>query len=160
VNIYFRNFALFLLLLSAPATAQDNAPIANYSWLAGCWSVTTGPVQIEEQWTTPKGNIMTGMGRTVKNGKTVFFDFFRIEARKDGVFYIAQPKGNPPTEFKLVSSDPNKLVFENLLHDFPKRVIYTHEPNGSVTARIEGTPEQAKMAEEWKYSRAACTSAD
>jgi hypothetical protein len=147
-------------LLSVPATAQNNASLANYSWLAGCWSVTTGPVQIEEQWTTPKGNIMTGMGRTVKNGNTVFFDFFRIEARKDGVFYVAQPKGNPPTEFKLVSSDPNKLVFENLHHDFPKRVIYTREANGNVTARVEGAPEQAKMAEDFKYQRAACGSAD
>jgi hypothetical protein len=159
VKTHFKLCVVSLFLL-ATASAQENAPLVKYSWLSGCWSVTTGPVENEEQWNAPKGQIMTGMGRTVKKGKTVFFDFFRIEARKDGIVYIAQPKGTPPTEFKLVSVDPHKLVFENLQHDFPKRIIYKREANGNVTARVEGSSEQANMAEEWKYSRDTCGSAD
>jgi hypothetical protein len=152
-----------LLFVCATVLAQPAEPkpaLAKFAWLAGTWRVADGPMQIEERWTVPAGNMMTGMGRTLKNGDTIFFDFFRIENRKRGIFYVAQPKGQPPTDFELVSSDPNKLVFENLQHDFPKRVIYMREANGNVTARVEGTPEQAKMAEEWKYERVACGSAD
>ena len=152
--------SLLILFALAPLAAQAPEPLGKYAWLAGCWRFSKDGSAVEEQWTTPKGHVMTGMGRTLKNGNTVFFDFFRIENRKRGIFYVAQPKGQPPTDFELVNSDPNKLVFENLQHDFPKRIIYTREANGNVTARVEGTPEQAKMAEEWKYERVACGSAD
>jgi hypothetical protein len=156
--------SILILLYAATGMAQSSAKpdsaLTPYGWLAGTWQAIDGPMQVEERWTVPAGNMMTGMGRTMKNGNTVFFDFFRIENRKRGIVYVAQPKGQPPTDFELVSTDPNKLIFENLQHDFPKRIIYTREANGNVTARVEGTPEQAKMAEEWRYERVACDSTD
>jgi hypothetical protein len=42
----------------------------------------------------------------------------------DGIFYIAQPQGNPPTEFRLTESLGNRVVFENKAHDFPQRIVY------------------------------------
>ncbi|MBM4165446.1 MAG: MFS transporter [Ignavibacteria bacterium] len=40
-----------------------------------------------------------------------------------GKYYIARPRGNPPTHFKLISSTENEAIFENKAHDFPQRII-------------------------------------
>jgi serine/threonine protein kinase len=39
--------------------------------------------------------------------------------------------------FKLTSTDPTKLVFENAQHDFPKKICYYQEGN-NINASIEG----------------------
>ena len=43
------------------------------------------------------------MSRTVAGGRTTSFEFMRIEARADGIYYVAQPGGRPPVDFKLAS---------------------------------------------------------
>ena len=144
---------LFLALVMA--TAQEKAARAaslqQLGWMSGSWSTTNGPAEIEEHWTTPAGDTMVGMGRTVINGKTRYFEYLRLVQKADGIYYIAQPKGAPPTEFKLVKLSGNEAVFENLAHDFPKRILYRKEDDGGLSARIEGTPEQKKMEEEYRY---------
>jgi len=40
---------------------------------------------------------MLGMSRTLSGERMVAFEFLRIETRPDGIFYVAQPRGNPPT---------------------------------------------------------------
>ncbi len=114
-------------------------------------------MRVEEQWLCPGPDTMIGMGRTtsVAKGKTVFFEYLRIEARADGLFYVAQPKGGPATEFRLVRLEPGTAVFENLAHDFPKRVVYTKGPDGGLTARVEGDASSPEKAEEFRYRPAA-----
>ena len=63
----------------------------------------------------------------------------RIEARDDGIYYVAQPGGRPPVDFKLASESASELVFVNPGHaDHLKKVIYRRESDGNLTARIEG----------------------
>ncbi len=47
--------------------------------------------------------MLVGMSRTVAAGRTTSFEFMRIEARADGIYYVAQPGGRPPVDFKLAS---------------------------------------------------------
>ncbi|MBI2683375.1 MAG: hypothetical protein HYX26_09220 [Acidobacteriales bacterium] len=142
---------LSLLVVFAQEKPAPSASVSQLAWMSGSWKTTNGPAEIEEHWTTPAGNMMVGMGRTVVKGNTRYFEYFRIIQKPDGIFYVAQPKGAPPTEFKLVKSGENEVVFENLAHDFPKRIMYRKESDGGLTARIEGTPEQKKMEEEFRY---------
>ena len=50
--------------------------------------------------------------------------YLRIVERDGGLVYIAQPGGNPPTEFVLTELDKKRAVFVNPRHDFPQRIIY------------------------------------
>jgi hypothetical protein len=82
----------------------------------------------------------------------VAFEFLRLEARPDGVYYVAQPGGKPPVAFKWDGKSETEVVFENPQHDFPKRIIYSRNADGSVKARVDGGAGSAK-AEEFHYSR-------
>ena len=152
--------AAALLLLALPALGAPPAAspkIADLAFLAGSWVVESGGARVEEQWLCPGPDTMVGMGRTtsVAKGRTVFFEYLRIEARADGLFYVAQPRGGPATEFRLVRLEAGTAVFENLAHDFPKRVVYSKRPDGGLTARVEGDASAPEQAEELRYRPAA-----
>lgn len=115
--------------------------ISNFAWLSGCWesSDRSRSLLISEQWMKPAGTSILGMGRTVKDGRTTDHEFMRIEVRGSDYYFVAQPKANSAeTAFKMRSMQPTAVVFENLEHDFPQRVMYRLEKPGSLTARIEG----------------------
>lgn len=122
------------------ARAQETAlpKVAGLSWMAGSWEGTTGKASIEEHWTPVAGGTLFGVSRTIVEGKTVAFEFLRIEARADGLYYVAQPGGRPPTDFKLIKVEGQSVVFENLAHDFPQRILYRKNADGTLDARVEG----------------------
>jgi hypothetical protein len=126
-----------LAVLTQSALSGARGTIENLGWLAGTWQLESNGKRIEEHWTTPAGGMMLGTGRTLANGKTIEFEFLRIEQRADGLVYIAQPGGQPPTEFRLASSDADEWVFANPRHDFPNRIRYRRTGEKSLTARIE-----------------------
>jgi hypothetical protein len=126
-----------LYLLTAygsPLTAQT---LQDFAWLAGTRSMK-GNALIEERWTEPASNMMLGVSRTVRGDKVVEFEFLRIESRADGIYYVAQPGGRPPTAFKLTRWDGTEAIFENPAHDFPKRVMYRKLPDNVVWAKVDG----------------------
>ena len=129
--------ALLSLTIASPSFGQS---IADLSWIAGDWQTAPGGQrQIEEHWMQPAGGTMLGMSRTVGGGKTVEFEFLRLEERGDDIYYVAHPKARSPgTYFKLTVLTANEAVFENPKHDFPKRIIYRKNDDGSLTASIDG----------------------
>src|SRR5438477_13193138 len=123
LRIDHRIAVLCLAFLGAHALGQTpRRNLANLSWLAGCWESRDEAKHLflSEQWMKPAGGIMLGIGRTVKSGKAVDFEFMRIEQQGADMFYIARPKENKEdTSFMLVKWGVNAATFENPAHDFP-----------------------------------------
>jgi len=148
--VALKGLAAFGLLVSiAVSVAGQITPnkLASLEWLAGCWESRNDAKQLilSEQWMKSEGGMMIGMGRTVKGGKAVDWEFMRIEQRGNDIYYLAQPKENTgETAFKLIMSSATEAVFENPVHDFPQRVIYRLARSGSLKARIEGTTSDGK----------------
>ena len=133
--------------------------IENLAWLAGCWQVKDSKpgTTISEQWMLPAGNAMLGAGRTVKNGKMTEFEFLRIVQSDSGLAYIARPAENPvDTSFSLISWANDEYVFENKEHDFPQRVIYRRENDGSLFARVEGMDKGRSLGFDFLSTRSKC----
>lgn len=144
---------LALLLSAQQPASDDTSSISKLKWMTGNWTTTQGNTTIEEYWTQPSAETMLGMGRTIAHGKTVYFEYLRIETRATGLVYVAHPKAGPGTDFKLKSITNSEVVFENPEHDFPKRIIYQPTPDGNLTARVEGNPGDKEKAETFEYHR-------
>jgi len=147
-----------LVLGSAPATVQaQSASTAALAWLAGSWSGRDGASEHEEHWTAPRGGALVGMHRTVRDGKMVEFEFIRIEERDGTLVYLSMPGGqSPPTAFPLKTIESERVVFENLAHDFPQRIIYWID-SGALRARIEGNLNGKASSMEWRWVRSSLT---
>jgi len=144
----------FALWSPALSLAEQTAPLASIkdvSWIEGTWVSTSGARTVEERWTPPAGGTMFAVSRTVTGDRLVEFEYLRIVERDGGLLYIAQPNGQPPTEFRLTHLDGKSVTFENPAHDFPKVIAYQARPDGSLEASISGEKGQKKMS--WVFER-------
>jgi hypothetical protein len=132
---------LVLVAADPKPAAQMKAAVAinQLEWLAGHWRMEKAGRVIDEQWMAPVGGLMLGMSRTVVRGKVSEHEFMQIREGPGGaLFYIAQPSGQKEAAFQGVSLSGNAVIFENPQHDFPRRISYTLQPDGSLLASIEG----------------------
>lgn len=126
--------------------------LADLAWIAGSWTGTIQGVEMEEHWTKPNGGSMIGIHRDVAKGRTVSFEFLRIEMQNDQLVYLSMPNGrSPATPFPLKELSGTRVVFENPAHDFPQRIIYWKDGH-DLRARIEGTMNGKAGGEEWRWS--------
>jgi hypothetical protein len=144
------------ILAMTGATGHASAPddLDRLAWLAGRWTGEQDGVSMEEYWTDARGGAMLGLHRDVKDARLVSWEFLRIGATSDGTFYFASPRSQPPTPFKLVELDGNRVVFENKQHDFPQRILYWLDEMGALHARVEGPQGGKTVAEEWVWTKA------
>jgi hypothetical protein len=131
--------------------------IGQVAWLAGCWSSDGAEPGSEERWTPLAGATMLGVSRTVRQGKTVAFEFMEIRHLPDGrLAFVAHPSGQSTTVFPVLRISDAEVVFENLQHDFPQRVAYAKDGESKLEARIEGNEGGAVRVIEFPMSRASC----
>jgi Domain of unknown function (DUF6265) len=148
-------FGLIPILSQSIEANQSNNPafkIEDLAWMSGDWETALGRAQIDEHWAKVAGGSMIGMSRTVAGGKTVSFEYLRIEARGAEIYYVAHPRArNPGTDFKLVRLTAEEAIFENPEYDFPKRLLYRKNRDGTLTARVEGDGTEKEKAQEFHY---------
>src|SRR5690349_18050491 len=148
--------AVIATLLLPVAARQTRASFDNLSWIAGCWQGKMGSGTTQEQWMKPEGDSMLGMSRTVVNGKTPYFEFLQIKRDGDDLVYVARLQGKEPTPFKLVKLNESAAVFENLQHDFPQRIAYQRQIDGSLIATIEGDDKGKPKRVDFPMQRVKC----
>ena len=146
--------ALASLVSAAPLDAQtppaaDPAPAAAIplslealDWVAGCWLGDVVGREFREQWMPLRGGMIIGVSQTVMQGKTQDFEYLRLDARPDGVWYVAITSGKTETAFKLTAIAPEGadtvFTFTNPLDQFPQRILYRRNPKGWLYAQVEG----------------------
>ncbi len=130
---------LFVILahstMVAPSAFSQSAgnDLDSLGWLAGCREGTYANGRIvSEPWMKPMGDLMMGMSRTVKNGKTIESESVRLKRADDGsVHYLAQPSGQNEAIFRFVTRD-------------------------SLSARVEGTIDGRERGADFPYRRVKC----
>lgn len=142
--------------LAAPLAAPQADLRPDLGWMAGYWLSCEGQRQVAETWSPPRLNLMAGTSITVRNGRAGW-ELSRIaptSVEPDApLAYFAIPEGQAPTTFPVVESGPNRVVFEQAAHDFPKRVIYEREGD-VLNARIEGEIDGQARAIRWRFQKA------
>ena len=149
---------LCLLLSPTLALAQEKSlTIDHLAWLKGCWSLNRNGRETTEHWLKPAGGTMLGISRTVADGKTVEFEFTQIRQDEKGdIYFIAKPSGQLEATFKLIKGSAHEVIFENPQHDFPQRVIYRLQSDGSLLGRIEGVSKGREKSVDFPMTRARC----
>jgi hypothetical protein len=151
-----RGAILMSLVWLVAAEALSQAPlheIERLAWFEGRWEGVSAGISMEEQWTSVRGGALLGLHRDVKAGRMVSFEFLRIQATPEGLVYFASPRSGPPVAFKLKELGERRVVFENLQHDFPQRILYWLDEAGAMHARIEGPQGGKAVSEEWVWTK-------
>ena len=116
--------------------------IQQASWLLGDWVSTDTVALTQEYWTQENDSTLLLHGRTLVGIDTVFHERVELQQGPTGTFFTVQDvlKKTPPIAFKMIKSRANAdtLVFQNLKHDFPKRIKYWLPASDTLRAYIEG----------------------
>lgn len=140
----------------APAVPGTQDGVDVLSFMTGCWR---GPIEggfMEEIYTETADNLMLGTTRTVRGDTVVSFELTRIERRKDGIFLAPYPNGQPsPDPFRLTQITGDEALFEAPEHDFPRRIRYRRQADGSLQARIDDGNDDGR-AMEWTMAPGPC----
>ena len=143
------------VLLSMLVAAGASSTIDQVSWLQGCWQLESGGRVVEEQWMVPRGGVMLGMGRTVRDDKLVEYESVILREQDGRLAYEAHPSGQPSAVFTSASVSQSTVIFENPTHDYPQRVGYQRDGD-SLLAWIDGTANGKSRRVDFPYRRVAC----
>lgn len=131
-----------------PAPPAASPSLAQLAWLRGCWAGNVNRRDFIEQWLPPRADMMVGVSHTVvqrKNSaemRTEDYTYLRLEARTDGVYYVAAPSGKKEMAFRLTGVANDKGVmgftFTGPGDSFPQRIVYRHTETGELFAGVGG----------------------
>lgn len=147
-----------LALFACPLSLQAQRPsVETLGWLTGCWEASNATRRVVERWDAAASGEMKGSSRTTVNGAPRESERLRLFVSRDTLVYEAIPSGQALTEFRAKTVTPQEVVFENLAHDFPQRIVYTRTGADSVIARIEGDKAGQRQPVRYPYRKVTCT---
>ena len=151
--------SLLCVAVSAPTPASaQHTDLSGLGFLTGCWAgpFAGGAGTMEEFYTSPSSNLMLGTTRYLREGQTVQFEFTKIELRDGDIVLTPFPGGVPSAdEFRLTHLAPTEAVFEAPEHDYPKRIVYRTEPDGTRVAQIDAGADDAEPRV-WRLGSVPC----
>jgi hypothetical protein len=145
---------------AAEAAAVPTSRLDEVSWMIGTWEMQApdGSGVFTEQWQRVDDNNLSGTGMMLRGTDTVFSEKLQLVNEDGALWYvptIGNQNGGQPVRFKEKSISENELVFENLSHDFPQRIIYQRKGDNALYARVEGMQSNALRKEEFSFKRKA-----
>ena len=149
-----------------PDAKPSTLPLAieSLGWLEGCWRGEVNRREFREYWLPLRGGMIVGAGHTVMQDKTQDFEYMRIEARPDGVYYVVAPSGKPESSFKLATitddSNGSEFTFVKAADEFPQRIVYHRGVEGWLYASIEGKANGEERKVIYPMRRVGCESGE
>jgi len=131
---------IFVIFCTISCSQKKQSPIQKIDWLIGEWVMNEKGQKIVEVWHRKNDSLLIGQGYIIDSLKRLVTEEMRIEEHKNELFFIAQPKNQNmgrEISFKLKFVQNDSVVFENLNHDFPKRIIYHYIAPDSISAMVE-----------------------
>ena len=162
MNLKFTAALGFLLATFVTAGAQaQSSPLTlnDVAWISGCWKAKPNESRLNnvEQWSKPFGNAMLGTGMELKNGKLASWEHMKIESGADGkITFVVKPHNQKEVTFTLTSTKPDTLSFENGQNEFPQKITYRKEKDGSMEIRIDGKVKDVQKAALFPMVRMPC----
>jgi hypothetical protein len=134
---------------AALASAVPAASLDQLAWLRGCWAGKVEKFDFIEQWSAPRAGMMVGLNHMMVQDKqhagparTDSFGYLRLDARADGIYYVAVPSGKKEAAFKFTSTSEENghttYTFVNPGPEFPQQVIYVRGAEGWLYAQVAG----------------------
>lgn len=125
----------FISLIGTPRSAE----ITDLHFLAGTWKIENK--ENYETWSLKDKDALEGSAYKIRNGNKLIEEYLSIKVSGDNIIYTAKvvnQNNGQPIEFLLNKSVKDKFSFENLAHDFPKKIQYTKRNDTTLFVSVLG----------------------
>lgn len=136
-------FGLFIASALFSCKTENNTVDARFEFdrLCGKWMDANKDNAFNEEWRRENENLIVGKGYVLSENDTVFIERLSIEIAENKVVYAAEVSNqnkDMKVPFTAVKQTNKKVVFENVQHDFPQRIIYHLTSDKELRVAIEG----------------------
>jgi Domain of unknown function (DUF6265) len=129
--------ALTIFSCKSETKSETQTQNINYDWLVGDWTYTDEMGRYVENWEKKDSTTYIGKAYQALNKDTTFAETMVLDAKQVSIITPGE-NNNQPVKFQLKKATENSVIWENMSHDFPKRIAYEHTPTDSIIAYIEG----------------------
>ena len=147
----------FIILLAFSFKQDNTKAFKNLYALEGTWIMKTKQGNIiGEQWVKVNDNYLKNKGFYIKGTDTVVTETVELRKEKNEINYIStvvNQNNNQPVAFRLTSSENNTYLFENLQHDFPKRIVYQFTTDKTIHAWIDAGKDGPAERQDFYYEK-------
>ncbi len=153
-------FSVFLLLYTSVFSQSNEYPTHLF---LGKYTSATDKDKTTEIWEISTAGDLIGKTVYEYQGGTILSETMRIINKDNKIYYCATILEQDPEKsqgeicFALKNYKDEVFIFENVNHDFPKRIIYDFSGFGMVNARIEGDTSGFDINYNREYSYVAFT---
>ena len=142
--------------LFAQKTNFTESDFSKLEPLTGIWKKEKGGGYLFEAWQKVDASRMTGTSYQVKGTDRKELETVRLFFQKGEIVYAPTAFGENQEQevsFTLKQIVKGQFIFENLKHDFPRRISYKMIGNDSLHAYIEGEIAGKLKRIDFKYAR-------
>lgn len=128
---------LSILIAFSSFIAQDK--LNGLGFLYGTWKMENK--ENYENWKAVNDSLLEGSAYKMKAGQKVTTEYFSIKARTGKIIYqaiVPDQNNGKAVDFELNENLKNKYSFENLSHDFPKKIQYTRLNDTTIFVEVLG----------------------
>lgn len=148
------------LLLQACDSADKKEPtkLDKMDWVLGYWEMRSPDgSSVTESWIRTDDTSYAGVGKfNDSTGRVQSSEEIRIVLRNELLWYIptvSDQNGGQPVPFVEKEYSDSMVIFENMQHDFPQRIVYQRVGKDSLLAYIEGEIEGEPQRMEFAYAK-------
>jgi len=132
-------FYISLMILGVCVTTSAQNSINSLSFLKGTWKAEDK--NLYESWNIEENNVFTGQSYKMKDGSKKISEHLKIRHSGDKLIYTAtvlSQNNGQGINFNLKSDSESIYSFENLNHDFPKKIIYQKLNENEIFVQVLG----------------------
>ncbi|WP_143731756.1 DUF6265 family protein [Microbulbifer sp. GL-2] len=137
--------SLIIVAFHSQVFASGSCSLSDLGWLEGNWYFETDKLKVIEHWEriSPKTLEGNGLTKSTRSGDIISSETLRLVEMSGEIFYVAKVKSNDfPVPFKLVQCSSRHAGFENVNHDFPKKLIYQLVDANHIDVFVSGEKEK------------------
>jgi Domain of unknown function (DUF6265) len=129
----------FNYAVQTPADNQQN--VQHLKWLLGSWKTQGSSGGTIEEWRQKDDFTLVGRGYFVVNRDTIVTEEMRIEQRGPNMYFIiAKDQNHKSMKFRLRSSMPNELIFQNAASQDDDELVLRNRPSTNELERVLQAP--------------------
>ncbi|MEO8588873.1 MAG: DUF6265 family protein [Flavobacteriales bacterium] len=109
-----------------------------------------------EHWDRTDDRSYVGLGFVMSGKDTSFIEHLSIHGEQGGVYYSARiPSQNEgaSVDFRMTSASADSMVFENKEHDFPQRIVYATQADGTWKVNVSGPGKDGWRTDRYHFHR-------
>lgn len=147
--------ATLLIVVSCKNQASDEK-LNPAQWILGSWEQQTDKGILTETWQRQNDSLFVGSCYFINQSDTLHTETILLEQRDDSITYSANVKGqnnDKAVPFTLTTANTNSLVFENLKHDYPQKIVYQKNKSNGLVVTISGILQGKKSEEKYSFTK-------